>query len=166
MDPSQIKKLRLPPGWQAPAPLHYKHLTATILNEEDVMADLAAVNSSREIIRRTRGGSWPATELTEEANLRDLAWHAQEARDGSSFAYAVRNAEDEYVGCFYLLPFGMKTKWTEDLSPYDVDLSWWVTTEAYGRGDYEMLYQALKEWMGNELGAMENPWWSNVEIPA
>jgi hypothetical protein len=165
MDSSQIKKLCIPPGWQAPAPLHYKHLTATILNEEDVKEDLAAVNSSRETIRRTRGGSWPAAKLTEEANLGDLAWHAQEARDGGSFAYAVRNAQGEYVGCFYLYPFGMKTKWTEELSHYDVDLNWWVTTEAYGRGDYEVLYQGLKRWMGDELSAIGKPWWSNVEIP-
>ncbi|KAL5406410.1 hypothetical protein PMIN03_007831 [Paraphaeosphaeria minitans] len=161
-----IKKLSVPTGWQAPAPLQYKYLTASILNEEDVQEDLAAVNSSHELIRRTRGGSWPAFELTLEENLRDLKWHAQEARDGGSLAYAVRNTQGEYVGCFYLHPFGMKTKWTEGLSGYDVDANWWVTTEAYGRGDYEVLYQGLKGWMEKELAAVGKPWWSNTEIPA
>ncbi|KAK7182075.1 hypothetical protein DPSP01_008241 [Paraphaeosphaeria sporulosa] len=160
------RKLSVPSGWQAPARLQYKHLTATILNEEDVQEDLVAVNSSRDLIRRTRGGSWPATELTLDENLHDLKWHAQEARDNSSFAYAIRNTQGEYVGCFYLYPFGMKTKWTEELGGYDVDANWWVTTEAYSKGDYEVLYQGLKGWMEKELAAVGRTWWSNAEIPA
>lgn len=161
-----IKKLSVPPAWQAPKALHYKHLTATTLNENDVQEDLHAVNSSRDLIRRTRGGSWPSTELILEENLRDLKWHAQESRDCSSFAYAVRDAEGEYVGCFYLYPFGMKTKWRDELSGHDVDANWWVTEDAYKKGDYEVLYRGFKGWMEKELVAVGKPWWSNAEIPA
>ncbi|KAL1603823.1 hypothetical protein SLS60_005414 [Paraconiothyrium brasiliense] len=167
MDPSHsLKKLQIPPGWQAPDPLLYEHLTATLLNEKDLQQDLEAVNSSRDIIRRTRGGSWPPAELTEDSNLRDLQWHARESKEGGSFAYAVRNADGDYIGCFYLYPLGARGPVTEKMSKYDVDANWWVTTEAYERGDYEVLYRGLKGWLKNELGAVGRPWWSNAEIPA
>lgn len=160
-----LKKLQIPPGWQAPAPLQYKHLTATLLQESDLKEDLAAVNSSRETIRRTRGGSWPEAELTEEFNLLDLQWHARESRDGDSFAYAVRNSSGEYIGCFYLYPLGTRQSLTEEMNQHDVDVSWWVTTEAYGRGDYTNLYHGLRAWLESELSAVGRPWWSNAQVP-
>ena len=160
-----IKPIKVPPDFKAPVNLQYKHLVATLLNREDVKEDLAAVNSSRRTILRTRGGSWPEEELSEEFNWLDLVWHEREARENSSFAYAVRNTEGEYIGCFYLYPLGQRQALSKELLAYDVDASWWTTTEAYKRGDYHTLYLGLRQWLMEDLGAVGKPWFSNIDIP-
>ena len=65
------KKFQLPDGFVAPNSLVFENLVAIPLNRKDVEADMEAVNSSLEVIRETRGGSWPAEALTEEFNFLD-----------------------------------------------------------------------------------------------
>lgn len=135
------------------------------LARTDLKDDMEGVNSSLELIRKTRGGSWPSEPVPEEFDLLDLAWHEREFRDASSFAYVVYTMDGKYIGCFYLYPMGERTELTEERIQYDIDASWWVTTEAYGHGYYEKIYQALTQWLGDEL-----PFWkvyySNKEIPS
>lgn len=150
-------------SFQAPSELHYEDLRAKTLTRADLKADMDAVNSSLETIRNTRGGSWPSEPVSEEFDLLDLAWHEREFRDGDSFAYAVYNTSDTYIGCFYLYPMGLRTPLTEELLNYDVDASWWVSTEAYEQGYYEKLYKALKQWLGDL--PIESVYYSNKEIP-
>ncbi|MGB3054676.1 MAG: hypothetical protein WBB52_07490 [Acidimicrobiales bacterium] len=157
------KKFQLPDGFVAPNSLVFENLVAIPLNRKDVEADMEAVNSSLEVIRETRGGSWPAEALTEEFNFLDLAWHEREFRDGDSFAYAVRDTSGKYIGCFYLYPMGLRTQLTEGLAKFDVDASWWVTAEAYEKGYYEKLYSALRQWL--KVFPLNNVYYSNQEIP-
>lgn len=181
------KPFTLPPHFSPPAHLASGLLFAEPLTPKHLAEDLAAVNSSLSLIRRTRGGSWPSGPLTEEANERDLTWHEREFHDRSSFAYAVfetvdgaeggsegrRGGEGEgaerakYVGCFYLLPAGAKKKMSKsELEAWDVDASWWVTTDAYERGVYARLYAALRTWLMEEFPfEMRRVFWSNEEIP-
>ncbi len=154
-----IKKL----DFQAQEELEYEDLRAKTLTRSDVKADMEAVNSSLEIIRKTRGGSWPSEPVTEEFNFLDMAWHEREFRDGDSFTYAVYGTSGTYIGCFYLYPMGLRTPLTEELLSYDVDASWWVTTDAYKQGYYQKLYKALQQWL-SEL-SLENVYYSNKEIP-
>lgn len=161
--PEYIKKFRLPRGFKAPVNLEFKDLVATPLTREDVEADMAAVNSSLDTIRQTRGGTWPAEAVTEEFNLLDLAWHEREFRDGDSFAYAVRDTSGRYLGCFYLYPMGLRTELTERLLEYDVDVSWWVTVDGYEQGYYQKLFDALQLWLKNF--PFSNVYYSNQEIP-
>ena len=88
---------------------------------------MAGINASLELIRRTRGGSWPTEPVTEEFNYVDLVWHECEFREGDSFSYAVYDAGGQYLGCCYLYPLGRRTPLTEELIAFDVDVSWWVT---------------------------------------
>ncbi len=60
---------------------------------------------------------------------------------------------------------GRRTPLTEALLRHDVDVSWWVTPEAYARGDYSALYRALRHWLASELPFSE-PFFSNAEIPS
>jgi hypothetical protein len=46
-----------------------------------------------------------------------------------------------------------------------VDVSWWVTPQAYAEGYYTKLYHALRHWLAEEL-PFEVPYYSNREIPA
>lgn len=151
-------------NFQAPAELNYEDIRAKTLTRDDLQADMDGVNSSLELIRNTRGGSWPSEPVTEDFDLLDLAWHEREFRDGTSFAYVVYGDAGDYIGCFYLYPMGVRTELTEDLMNYDVDASWWVTQRAYKQGYYEKLYKALQHWLSEF--PVENVYYSNKEIPA
>jgi hypothetical protein len=159
-----IKKLALPPGFTAPTPLTYEDLEARALTRSYLHDDVRAINASIALIQRTRGGGWPTQEISEEFNLVDLVWHEQEFREGSSFAYVVYEARGGYLGCCYLYPMGRRTELTEDLLRYDVDVSWWVTTDAYERGLYDKLYRALQHWLAARF-PFSQPYFSNVQIP-
>lgn len=94
----------------------------------------------------------------------DLVWHELEFRAGTSFTYAVHDSGSQYLGCCYLCPVGKRTPLTEELRGYDVDVSWWVTPDAYQRGFYDMLYRALQTWT-TEAFPFRGPYYSNKEIP-
>jgi hypothetical protein len=159
-----IKKLRLPPGFVAPTRLEQDGLVATMLTRDDLEDDVRGINASLELIGRTRGGGWPTEPVTEDFNFVDLVWHEQEFREGTSFSYVVRDADGGYLGCCYLYPMGRRTELTEALLDHDVDVSWWVTPDAYDRGDYEKLHRALGQWVAEEF-PFRSPHYSNAEIP-
>jgi hypothetical protein len=160
-----VKKLALPDGFAVPATLTDDDLVARAITRADLAEDVRGINASLELIARTRGGGWPTEPVTEEGNYVDLVWHELEFREGYSFAYAVYDTAGRYLGCCYLYPMGRRTELTEALLGYDVDVSWWVTPEAYAHGYYVKLYAALRRWLAGEL-AFWKPYFSNAEIPA
>jgi hypothetical protein len=159
-----IKKVSLPEGVTAPAELTFEDLAARPLSQADLKDDLQAVNSSIEVIQSTRGGAGLKEQLSEEFDLLDLAWHEREFRESNSFAYVVYNTSGRYIGCFYLYPLGFRAVLTEELLGYDVDASWWVSTEAYEQGYYPKLYQALQEWLPEKF-AFNKVYYSNKQLP-
>ena len=159
-----IKKLQPPAGFTVPTQLTYEHLVATTLTRQCLRDDVRAINASLELIRRTRGGGWPTEPVTEDYDFVDLVWHELEFRDGFSFSYVVHDTSGQYLGCCYLYPMGRRTELTDELLAYDVDVSWWVTSKAYERGDYVRLYAALRHWLATEF-SFWTPYYSNREIP-
>src|SRR4030081_1305635 len=139
-----VKKLQLAPGFNPPARLTYDDLVATAISRENLSDDVRGINANIELILRTRGGGWPTEPVTEEFNFVDLVWHECEFREGYSFTYAVHDAGGAYLGCCYRYPVGRRTELTEKLLDHDVDVSWWVTPDAYERGYYTKLYTALQ----------------------
>jgi hypothetical protein len=160
-----VKRLDLPAGWTAPTELTHGRIRATAITREHLSDDVRGINASMDLIRRTRGGSWPAEPVTEDFNYVDLVWHECEFREGESFTYAVYDAGEHYLGCCYLYPVGRRTPLTDELLGYDVDVSWWVTPDAYGRGLYLELYIALRHWVTTEF-PFSKPYYSNAEIPS
>jgi hypothetical protein len=150
--------------FNAPTELIFDDITARRLTRKDLEADLAAVNSSLDLIIKTRGGSWPSEKVTEEFDLLDLAWHEREFRENSSFAYVIYDKTGNYLGCFYLYPIGVRTPLNEETEQYDLDVSWWVKTKAYEEGYYDKLFKALKIWL--KEFPFQTPYFSNKEIPA
>ena len=59
---------------------------------------------------------------------------------------------------------GRRTELSKSLVHHDVDVSWWVTAEAYGAGYYEKLHDGLRRWV-TEGYPFTDPYWSNREIP-
>jgi hypothetical protein len=159
-----LKKLELPPGYTAPTELAYDDIVATAITRADLHDDVRGINASIALIQETRGGDWPTAPVSEDFNFVDLVWHEQEFRDGTSFAYVVRDADGAYLGCCYLYPMGRRTELSEELLAHDVDVSWWVTPEAYARGYYEKLYRALRHWLAAEV-PFRSPHYSNAEVP-
>jgi hypothetical protein len=57
-----------------------------------------------------------------------------------------------------------RTPLTEELLEYDVDVSWWVTPDAYDRGYHPKLYLALWHWVTDAF-PFTTAYYSNREIP-
>src|SRR6478609_2536176 len=165
LDLSQfIKRLRLPDGYVVPAELVHEDVVIRAITRDDLDDDVKGINASMELIRRTRGGAWPSEPVTHEYNYVDLVWHELEFRDAESFTYVAREADGSYLGCVYLYPVGRRRPLTEEMLAHDVDVSWWVTPDAYERGYYAKLYRALGDWAGNAF-PFRNPYFSNREVP-
>jgi hypothetical protein len=159
-----VKNLDVPPGFTPPRQLTYQDIRASALTRDDLDDDVRGINASLDLIRSTRGGGWPTTAVTAEDNYVDLVWHELEFRERLSFAYVVRRDDGRYLGCAYLYPMGRRVALTEDLMRHDVDVSWWVTTEAYAQGYYVKVYEALLTWIDTEF-PFGNPYFSNVDVP-
>lgn len=158
-----VKRLVLPPGYSPPTELTDQDIRARAISRDDLHDDVQGINASLELIRQTRGGAWPSGPVTEDYDYVDLVWHECEFRDGHSFTYAVYDSSGQYLGCCYLYPMGTRTPLTEELLAHDVDVSWWVTPEAYERGHYAKLQAALRRWLADSF-PFENPYWSNREM--
>jgi RimJ/RimL family protein N-acetyltransferase len=159
-----VKRLNVPDGWDPPTELTYDVIRADALTRHHLHDDVLGINAGIDLIRRTRGGSWPTEPVDDDFDYVDLVWHECEFREGESFAYAVYDGGG-YLGCCYLYPMGRRTPLTEELLGHDVDVSWWVTPDAYGRGHYTTLYRALRHWIATAF-PFSNPHYSNVEIPS
>jgi RimJ/RimL family protein N-acetyltransferase len=159
-----VKSLDLPPGFRPPRDMVYEDIKASPLTRADLDDDVRGINTSLDLIARTRGGGWPTGVATAEDNYVDLVWHELEFREGYSFGYVVRHDDGRYVGCCYLYPMGRRVSLTAELTRRDVDVSWWVTTEAYERGYYAKLHEALTQWVVTEF-PFRNPYFSNSELP-
>lgn len=159
-----VKRLSLPTGWTAPTELAYDDIRASALTRQHLRDDVQGINASLELIRRTRGGGWPTEPVSEDFNYVDLVWHECEFREGDSFTYATYDTNGQYLGCCYLYPMGRRTPLTADLLRYDVDVSWWVTPDAYDRGYYAAAYNALRHWVATAF-PFAKAYYSNLETP-
>jgi hypothetical protein len=159
-----VKRLDLPAGWVPPAALDYDDIRATAISRDHLHDDVQGINASIELIRRTRGGSWPTEPVSADFNYVDLVWHECELREGDSFTYAVNDSRGQYLGCRYLYPMGRGTPLNEELLHFDVDVSWWVTPDAYEQGYYAKLSTALRHWIEKAF-PFTKAYYSNTEIP-
>lgn len=154
--------LSLSKDFKVPEKIEHPKFVCRKLCARDVYLDYIAVMSSIDIIKKTRGGSWPTSDLSFEDDLIDLAWHQREFENRSSFAYTVMNPDEtECLGCFYLYPAGFRKESPEGS---DLDVSFWVTQKEYDAGLYPELYKTIKEWLAKEW-PFKMPFWSNAEIP-
>ena len=77
----------------------------------------------------------------------------------------LRDSGGGYLGCAYLYPMGRRTELSEELVDHDVDVSWWVTADAYDRGLLRAGVRGLRRWMTEDF-PFADPYWSNRELPA
>lgn len=139
--------------------------TIELLNPGHLEEDYDAFINSVDLINRTRSVEWPFHGFTIEENLSDLIQHENENTKRESIAFVVRNISDnKYIGCFYFYPIGhMAEKTAVPPDSADVDVSWWVTKDAYNQDAYEKLFEDIKKYLLK--WPFESPWFSNLEIP-
>jgi RimJ/RimL family protein N-acetyltransferase len=159
------KKLAVAPGAVVPRVLQHRHVHAHAITRDDLEDDVAGINASLDLIRRTRGGPWPTEPVTREGNYVDLVWHEAEFRDGKSYTYVLTDHDRGYIGCLYLYPLGVRGPLSEELLQHDVDISWWVTPRAHAAGLYTAAFEAIQDWIADQL-PFTTPFYSNVEITA
>jgi len=75
-----VKKLVVPAGVVPPRQLRYDDVVASAITREDVAEDVRGINASLELIRETRGGSWPTEAVTEDEIIVDEYWHERVPR--------------------------------------------------------------------------------------
>jgi len=158
------KKLVLPAGFVPPRVLRYDDIVASAISRDDAAEDVRGINASLDLIRETRGGTWPTEAVTEDEIIVDEYWHECEFRDGKSFTFILRAHGRGYIGCAYLYPMGVRQPLNQELAEHDVDVSWWVTPEAYDAGYYAKAHEALQLWITNDY-PFERPHYSNAWMP-
>lgn len=106
-------------GTDWPRNLDLKPYRLTPLGPAQVNEDFAAVMAAAPILGDFFG-DWPEG-LTLEENLIDLAWHEREFTTKRSFSWIIRDAENVYIGCFYISPKpGMRGQANADLWLCDI----------------------------------------------
>jgi RimJ/RimL family protein N-acetyltransferase len=158
------KKLRLPAGFVPPRLLRYDDIIASAITRDDAAEDVRGINASLDLIRETRGGTWPTEAVTEDEIIVDEYWHECEFRDRKSFTFILRADGHGYIGCAYLYPMGVRQPLSPELAEHDVDVSWWVTPEAYDAGYYTKVHEALQQWTTHDY-PFERPHYSNARMP-
>jgi hypothetical protein len=158
------KKLILPAGFVPPRLLRYDDIVARAITRDDAAEDVRGINASLHLIRETRGGAWPTEAVTEDEIIVDEYWHECEFRDGKSFTFILRADGRGYIGCAYLYPLGVRQPLSPELAEHDVDVSWWVTPEAYDAGYYAKVHEALGQWSTHDY-PFERPHYSNARMP-
>ena len=137
--------IQIPKTFEIPDNIKTNHFIFRKLCFLDASLDYDAVMSSIDIIHETRGGSWPDHTLTYLDDQIDLGWHQREFENRSSFAYTIMSPnETKCLGCAYLYPPGFRHETSKDA---DVDVSFWVTQEAYDQGLYPIVYHFLQKFL-------------------
>jgi RimJ/RimL family protein N-acetyltransferase len=131
----------VPPDFHVPPVLETEHFRLRMLSVDDVEKDYEAVMESRELLHATFGGPWPREGFTLGENLRDLERHQREFLNREAFAYTVVALdESRVVGCVYINP--------PHRTDADAEVHMWVRQSEYDRGLDEVLFGAVREWMG------------------
>ncbi len=152
-----------------PAEAEFEGYVLHPLGPDDVEADCAAANENADLIRQTRGGTWPRGPITLDEDLGDLREHQRQFRTREAFAYVISNTENGmYEGCLYIYPPHHPFDDTDQSAmPADADaaISFWVVRSAYNAGLYQDLFTFVGRWL-NEVWPFMRPCITNAEKPA
>ena len=151
----------VPPEFAAPEFLKLSEFSFQKLSAKHVYLDYLAVMSSINLIRETRGGSWPTPALSFADNLIDLAWHQREFERQHSFAFTILSPDEATcLGCLYFYPPGFRKPAPKGAQ---VDVSFWVSQQAFEMGLFGKVREAIQTWL-TEAWPWTSHFWSNVRL--
>lgn len=145
-----MAEMFVPEAFEPPLEVRVGQYVLRPLSEVYLDVDLAAVNSSVDIIKETRGGTWPRGAITAEEDRTDLVEHRRQFEAREAFAYTIVTEDDSVcAGSVYVYPpnhnfdDSNKSGMPEDA---DAVINFWVTQKAYNEGFYPVLYGFVEEW--------------------
>jgi hypothetical protein len=144
-----------PPGTAVPEQMRTDEFLLRPLRTTDVELDYDAVLSSREMLRRWGGGSWPSDDFPLEGNLSDLDEHQSEHEEGVAFTFTVMNPnQTECLGCVYLTPLQNMRRWlletAGEINDFTVVCRFWARQSRLADGLDGRLFTALRSWLNND----------------
>jgi hypothetical protein len=147
-----------PDGAVVPAELRTDEFVLRPLRATDVDLDYDAVMSSREMLRRWGGGSWPTDDFTLAGNLADLEEHESEHEQRVAFTFTVMNPDgSECLGCMYLTPFRGMRRWmpdgeavSDEADDFTAVCRFWARQSRLADGLDGRLFAALRKWFAEE----------------
>jgi hypothetical protein len=108
----------------------------------DTAIDYPAVMGSRERLWAMFGEAWgwPAADMTEDEDRKDLFRHEAEIAAHQSFNYALFDAaETALLGCVYIDP--------PEKAGADAEISWWVVDDQVGTEVQAALDELVPRWI-------------------
>lgn len=147
-----------PADAHVPEMLTTDEFTLRPLMPEHVALDHAALMTSKEMLRlwsaQPKGG-WPDDDFSVEDNLKDMEWHYGDHLARTAFTFTVLNpAEDEVLGCVYIVPFAPLMKSNPHLASMIKDSSglvrFWVVEPRLADGLDERLLRAMLGWFDSK----------------
>lgn len=147
-----------PTDASVPEMLQTDEFTLCPLTPEHVELDHAALMTSKEMLRLWSAqpdGGWPEDDFSVADNLKDMEWHYGDHLARTAFTFTVLNpAEDEVLGCVYIVPFAPLVEANSQLSEFIGDNSalvrFWVVEPRLADGLDERLLQAMIGWFESE----------------
>jgi hypothetical protein len=145
----------VPDDFEVPAVLEMDEFVLEPLAVEHVELDLAALMSSREMLREWSGTAWPSDDFTLAENQEDLARHDGEHRRREAFTYTVLAPDRaRCLGCVYITPL----EWNAEVNRGVLDgvgddeavVGFWVIEERLADGLDRRLLAALSRWLSEE----------------
>ena len=104
-----VKRLVLPPGRTPPTLLAWGDVRAHAITRAHLHDDVQGINASLDLIRRTRGGGWPAGPSPRSTT--SSTWSGTRPSSGTAtrLTYALYDDRATYSGCCYFYPIGGRT---------------------------------------------------------
>jgi len=141
-------------NYDIPESLKLGDLHLDVLKPEDLEQDLAAVLEGPDsYLEGLFGGQWPQ-DLTRQGDLVDLCWHYDSFLQKRSFAWAVRDAERNYLGCAYYFPIPID----KDAIPAKTAQAFaWIRFESKDSPETKNFYADYENWI-------KGPSWPDLKV--
>lgn len=147
-----------PPNAPVPESLQTSEFTLRPLTPAHVKLDHAALMTSKEMLRLWSGhpeGGWPQNDFSAEQNMEDMVWHYDDHLKRIAFTFTVLTpAEDEVLGCIYIVPFEPLMDNNPHLAELITDdcalVRFWAVEPRLADGLDARLLQSMLEWFETE----------------
>lgn len=144
----------------APVPeiLKTAEFTLRPLTPDHVELDHAALMKSKTMLRLWSGhpdGGWPQDDFSVADNMKDMEWHYGDHLARTAFTFTVLTpAEDEVLGCIYIVPFAPLMDENPHLAELVQDhaalIRFWAVEPRLADGLDERLLSRLLTWLNEE----------------
>ena len=147
-----------PPNAPVPELLKTSEFTLRPLTPAHVKLDHAALMTSKQMLRLWSGNphdGWPSDNFSVDENMADMEWHYGDHLARTAFTFTVLTpAEDEVLGCIYIVPFEPLMGDNPHLADLITDdcalVRFWVVEPRLADGLDARLLREMLEWFESE----------------